>query len=472
MQEFTFSTSDPKQPQTQSSNQDAQDQVAEVLQQVQVQEKPKVQEPEQPSPQPNIPTTPPPPKPHKKKQAKPGEKKELNPKVVLATMLAGIFTAAAGFSMFLLLKPKSEDVKKTGEVKGEFVHVEDENSLEIPDNLKDTFLYTDNYNIFKTAKDGSTKEQLTDYKHGEDIQIKDLELIDSETLGYFRCQTTGGDYFNCEILRLNFLTKEVSSVQKIEGSRQLSQLSWASKDVYAYSLQDTTSNQMLINLVNNEVTNQIASIYTERNNRKTFVEDSQQLQFSPENKRILYLNTLGNQGFDFTLYVYDLSGTEIDRIDDATTPTWADEDTIVYRRYANIDSGALYFRDISVKRSFKMRNTAFASYDPKSFNSNLIYWEASNFGRSHIYDREKNSDELLKERTAFPIWLSQDEVILAQTRECKPNECSIPNTLEFENQFRIEEFFIHNLINQEETKIDIEPEYLQNGIVTWYNRHI
>ena len=68
------------------------------------------------------------------------------------------------------------------------------------------------------------------------------------------------------------------------------------------------------------------------------------------------------------------------------------------------------------------------------------------------------------------MWLSSEEIIIAKTRKCNPNECSFPGSLQYDLQAMIDSFYVRNIKTDTEIKIDIQTSFLKNGIVTWYTR--
>lgn len=342
-------------------------------------------------------------------------------------------------------------------------------SRQAPPSVKDKTFFTDMYNIYVSDKDGSNKVRLTEYQDG--TFLKDLKLINETTLGFYRCEGSLGD-FGCKILTVNITTKEVTTVREVDPNALLVQTDWINEDGYVYSAQYHNQSRLVGIYVKNELETQIFEHEFRRGDRDDFIEDDSQIRFSPKGDKIYQIYTKGGQGFDFTVYVFDLRGNGLDEIENATYPAWVDNDTVVYRRYSNKTSGYLYLRDLKSNKSARVERSSMAAYGPEVSGGRMFYWEASGLGSTYVYDFARGEGSLLYENSAYPKVLSDEEILIALTRSCRDEECEDYGTREYETQFVVDMFVVLNLTSGEKSRIESSVEELKGGVVTWYQRNI
>lgn len=411
------------------------------------------------------------------KHPKTNKVQKINYKVIFLGIITGILIIIAVIFAYLNIKQKTENNNEDNQdVLGIEEQKEDTSESSsvienIPASLKDKIFYTDGFNIYQAIKDGSDQIKLTDYKKIQGVKIEEVELIDEKNLGFSRCKRTSGNY-ECQILTVNLETQDVKPVKEIDNDLLLMQLTWANTEQYAYTVLNNNLNKLSIKYVSRQDEKEIAEIEIFETGRREFIEDDMQLRFSPNHNRIYYINTSAGTGFNFSINVYDLEGNLLDQIENATMPVWKDNNKLIYRRYSNSETGYLYLRDVIKKQSSNLKQSAEAAYNPEALEESVLYWEASGLGKSYLYYLQRNTTILLGDSTAFPVWLSKEEIIFAKTRKCKIAECEIQNSIEFDTQFVVEEYFVHDIKSENETKINIDIRYLKRGIVTWYNRYI
>jgi hypothetical protein len=403
-----------------------------------------------------------------------GGKKKRNCLVPFLIFLVIIFVIISGLLAYLYYKSQQTDSTEETTVEDSPISSEEDEEIEevvvtVPESLRDKIIYSDFYNIYIAEKDGSDEVQLTSYP--EEETVRDITLIDENNLGYFRCIPVEGD-FGCEIFTIEINSKAISSVKDISADTHISQLTWIDLNTYLYASVNEDWTIMTLTYETETGSEDIVSIPQNPAGRGGFIEDDVQLRFSPNAEKFYYIYTGGDDGFDFSVYVYDLEGALVDEIEDATKPYWVDDATIVYRSYSNEAAGYLYQRDLNTNLSEKLEQSTQSGYDPRVLDQRIVYWEASGTGKTYLYDLESDSNEAFDGDTAFAFWLTEDEVIAAKTRACGASECQMPGMTEMETQFLAEDFYIFNLETSEETKIELDAELLRYGAITWYNRSI
>lgn len=361
-----------------------------------------------------------------------------------------------------LVEQEAGEVIETGEVQG--VSTEDPAPI-APVNVRDRLFYIRDNNVYAASKTGEEITAMTSYATERPGAIADLNLIDENHLGFYMCSPGSG----CDLIRLDIASKETSIVQHFEDNIQLIAVAWETFDAYAYSYHDIAEERVTVKYRGITGEKTLAEFGYVQNDRDRFIEDDLQMSFSPSGEFLYYIYTQGQDGFDFTIYVYDTSGVEVDRIPDATMPDWYDDRTIVYRGYSNQSPGFLYIRDLTQNRSTKIQNSSRASYHPQANNSRITYWTSAGLGMTYVYDAQSLEVEVIGVNAAYPLWLSENEVLFASNRKCFSDECTV-GTIDFETQFVKERYYIQNLDTDEEYEVAIPVNSIEGEIVTWYNR--
>lgn len=353
--------------------------------------------------------------------------------------------------------PQAED---KGEVKGATDVVEDN------DTFKDKLFFVRSGNVFISDKNGKNKEQLTSYS--EDGQIQSLQLIDGAYLGYFKCESAATELV-CNIIKLEIATKKEESIKQFVSGAALQYVSWADSENFAYAIKEKVRGTVSVIYESSPTERVLLEYDSITSTRRSFIEDDQQLTFSPNKQHLYYINTQGKEGFDFTIYVYDVTGSELDIIEEATMPAWLDDETILYRAYSNSSAGNFYKRDIEKRMSDKLI-TPSAVYSPQVWDKKVLYWEAGSTGSTYVYNLSTGRNGLIDKNTAFGVWLSENEIIYANVRACQEGEC-IVGTMDYETQFTPFQYKVKNINTEISEDIDIDPVVLRAGFVTWYHRH-
>lgn len=370
------------------------------------------------------------------------------------------------------------------EEKEEETETEEDVEDDIPAYLEGKIIYVKDNNIYIADKYGKSSSKLTDYSEESIDNIRDLHLTVEDKLGFSRCEVTTGD-FGCKIYLLDIETKEVRVLKRLGKDMLISQVAIINEEKYAYSTNSTIylyEDGNHKELVNFEVPN--------LGGRGGVLGDSSRLEFSPDQTKLLHIDTGatrkdGENISEFVIYVFDLEGKQLDKVEDATQPVWKDDTTIVYRTLVGgEDTNELLFeRDIIKGKSTLLKSACpplydkngvsipyDGPYDPLVLGDRLIYWgiysEAFNYGKSYIYDISEDKRTELAGNIAYVIWLSESEIIYAKTVEPSGAQSSY----EILTNFEVEGYYVRDLDTGKDTKIDIEVSVLRMGIVTWYNK--
>lgn len=392
----------------------------------------------------------------------------INCRLVFAIMIF-VMIIILGIIFGFLYFRSDEDGDVLGTVE-EIAEDTDSSSDSVPAPLINKIIYHNGYNIFISDKDGSNPKQLTSYKVTIGSMIYEVELINNYLLGFIRCSVEDENYL-CSIVTYDLIKEEEEKLKDIPSEIQIENLTWVNLDRFAYTSLSKENRLLGINLIDKNIPKIITGFKIPDIKRDDFIEDDNKLVFSPDGSKLLYINTNSQTGFDFTTYIYDLNNSEVHTIYDATKPTWKDNQTIIYRKYSNSEAGPLYQYHLGNKQSEKLVNMLSASYDPNVLGKNLVFWEASSRGKSYLYDLYMKKQVKIADESAYPIWLSNSEIIIAKTRKCEVNECTEQGKEEYESQLKITGYALFNLETSETIDIKLSENDIEDGMITWFNRH-
>jgi len=354
----------------------------------------------------------------------------------------------------------------------------------VPDFWKDKIIYKDNFNLFLADKDGSDKVQLTSFAPQSSSYIVDPYLIDENLLGFGKCyyEQNGAD---CTIYTVNVKNQILKTVKELESGDRLVQITWDDADTYAYVLGLSNGDQwkILYNDEGNETL--IDTIDQLALGRGGIMEDCMRLRFSPDGKKLFYINTAGQIGIDFTVYVYG-NGSKICEIENATMPVWKDNNSIVYV-YINsnnaADIGKIYEMNLTslefaeLQGAYPGSSINFSgSFDTTYYDGRVIYWgvleDVESEGKVQDYDFRLNTLFTKDGSWIRPVVLSEDEFILTKTIPATLEEAMMPDSFENLTGLSIEGVYVLNVNTEVETEIDVDSQYLLAGVITWYHRYL
>ncbi len=389
----------------------------------------------------------------------------LNPIIafmMFALVISTFFAFFFAFKYFKLKKETNQKSENNGEVLGETNTIENTSEEKNQEEFRDKLFYTDNINIYRASKNGKNIIKLTNYDNNRS-RIYELEIINENFLGYFRCETS------CQINKLDIKTRKSSLVKEIEPSMKPVQLTWEDDNKLVYTFINNQTQELNIVYFDNGNELLIDKILIAQGNRPSFIEDSWRLEFSPNKDKFLHIHTTSEYGLNFTTKIYDKKGNLFGEIYNSTMPAWKDNNSIVYRNYSNQNAGYLYEYNINSKQIEKIASSMPLSYLPQIANQYVVYWE----GNKNIFLLDLNTKEnkLIAGNYINPIWLSQNEIILASLRNCEEYECETYGTFEYELQSVIAGYYIYNIQEEKFYDLEINPEHLNNGISTWISKH-
>jgi hypothetical protein len=398
--------------------------------------------------------------------------------IILLLLLLLCGACAAIYFFFIKDKDETETENETSQDEDTSTSSVQEEEVKV---LDGKIIYRDTYNLYMADKDGGNKIKLTSFSESESGLFIHPQLVSDEAVGFGRCTFSGIDQ-NCKIYLLDITTKEIETI-KTFTDEQLNQLGFYTVDEYAYAYYSADRSTYQINYVKDEDDSKIVDLEPQLVGRGGFLADTSRLRFSPNGESILHIDTSSCDGMNFTLYVYDLEGNEVDEVEGVTFPAWKDDETVVYRTFSmdpiiEDELGGIYERDVELQQSTKVsdayaypdENPAFnGGYNLDMFKDRVIYWGISgptSVGYSYYYDFSEEAIEEANTDAVYPVWLSSDEIIFAATRAATEDEYMIPDSFSGLTELSIDEFDILDLTTGETTKIDVETDWLFYGVIT------
>jgi hypothetical protein len=221
--------------------------------------------------------------------------------------------------------------------------------------------------------------------------------------------------------------------------------------------------------VDNGIDKEIVSVQNEAGGRGGIYGDCSRLNFSPDKTKLLHIATWLRTGLDFTIYVYDLNGTLLDKVDDATKPVWKDNNTIVYEASNVNGTSGLFARNIQAKSSASVDGTVDNAYEGRILDGKLVYWELiktgnKGNGKVHTYTFVDKKDQVLQGYFSNAKWLFEDVLSMQKTRQSTQEEIDMVESITGQFGLTQENFFIRDI--SANTDVDTGKTY---ELVTYYS---
>lgn len=259
---------------------------------------------------------------------------------------------------------------------------------------KRAIFYVKGKNIFMTDRFGKNKVQITDHPETDVGRPQNLQVIDDNYIGYYKCDTVPGD-FDCRVYRANVALRQTRLILRENKETLMLQTGWYDKDTFAYTISGKLAEHWLIYLYRNGEKALIKEIKGELYGRGGFIEDSGKLSFSPDGTKILHIYTSSPRSpMDFNVYIFDTDGNALAEVENATQPAWLDDRTIVFRRYPG---GGLYSLGVDTKKENKLSGISDNAYNPKVLpgTQKIVYWVNEGNGQVWMADLATGTNEKL-----------------------------------------------------------------------------
>lgn len=302
--------------------------------------------------------------------------------------------------------------------------------------------YSKDNNIF--SYDAKTKETVkwTNYaknkssspaydetgKQIPNIEIRDITVIDENTIGFGKCGVVTGD-FGCGLYTLELRTKAISEKKKLDKEDLLLNAGWLNESKFAYLIHTKKNDgRWQFYLVQDGVNKKLIDLSTESYGRGGFIEDSEKIEFSPNGDRFFFISTAPPQSDNFIAFAvhgYDsFSGQEIFTIQNATMPVWLNNQKVIFRKYYSKDNNqnGVYIYDLTTREEKRIEEISADSYHPSvTPEGKIVFW--SNGDKNlWIYNLESRERKLLINKAISGFWVTPTKVVYEEIEPCNGRE--------------------------------------------------
>lgn len=313
--------------------------------------------------------------------------------------------------------------------------------------------YEKDNNIFSYDTKTKQIEKWTNYPKNKDyspaydesgkqipsISIRDIDVIDKNTLGFAKCGVIVGD-FGCGLYLLDLRTKDITQKKKLDNEDLLSNSGWFNQNRFAYLMTTKRNNgRWQLFLANDNETKLLVDLSSEGMGRGGFIEDSEKIEFSPNGNYFFHISTASARAIeDFTTHIYDaITGKELSIIQNSTMPSWIDNQRIIFRRYIRGDNlkNGLYVYNLNSKIETKVESISSDAYDPEvlSDEGKVVYrtdpdhWSYTD-KKLWLYDLNSGENRLLLNNVNSGYWLSPTKIVFQEIELCSESEaCGTAN---------------------------------------------
>ena len=276
----------------------------------------------------------------------------------------------------------------------------------------------------KWTNDAKNKSSSPAYdetgKQIPNIEIKDIRVIDENTLGFGKCGIVTGN-FGCGLYTLDLKTKEVNEKKKIDSNMLILALDFASPNKFAYLV--TADQKWQVFLFENATLKTLEDLTIETYGRGGFIEDSEKIRFSKDGKYVLQISTSSPRNpSDFNIYVYDLTSGSKQVISGATQPEWLDNKIIVYRKYEKNGDG-LYLYNVDTKNQEKINGVDNASYNPTVLTgTNKVIYTLYPNKQIWFYDFNTKKNSKISDSSLNGFWVTPTKIVYEEIELCNGKE--------------------------------------------------
>ena len=281
---------------------------------------------------------------------------------------------------------------------------------------------TDIYSYDPAAKevaqwnDGSSQVDVEGEPHTE---IKSLERIDANTVGFSRCDVVAGNY-NCALYTLDLDSNTVSRRKSFGADDLLTTVGWGGINKVGYITE--TDNRWRMTVQDKTTKTVLKTIESAMAGRGGSRNDISAIKFSPSTNKVLYIDTAPpDKAVDFTVYVYNLETNQELQVADATHPAWLNENEIVYR---DVEDQVLKVFNLNTQAVRTLAGSKPDAYFPHVLiNSGKILYETYPEKAVYAYDAEEGTNEKITDLAQGPVWLSSQLIAYEELEPCPESGC-------------------------------------------------
>jgi len=221
-------------------------------------------------------------------------------------------------------------------------------------------------------------------------------------------------------------------------------------------------NSLSLNIFNLNTNQNIASIpYL---SRALDINDSLYIRFSPDDKKVMVVNTLVNES-ESSITIFDLEGNIIIKLNKEKNivPTFGffmNDNLIYYKK-----DDYLYLRLLDTDKDTKVTDRIVGAFNfqPSPDKSKLTYstydWN-SGISTIWVYEIGVNEIKRLKDQSNYPIWIDNNNLISLKQPDCI--RCPA-------NKFTFEDFVKSDLLNKTDTDLIIDIKNIEQVVYSVEN---
>jgi len=260
----------------------------------------------------------------------------------------------------------------------------------------------------------------------------------------------------------NFNLQDQTSLKLLEiPKNKIVHMRWSHQgDMFAFLVDNKSS--LDLNIFNLSTNQNIASIpYL---SRALDINDSLYIRFSPDDKKIMAVNTLVNEN-EPAITILDLEGNIILNLnrEKNITPTFGffmNDNLIYYKK-----DDYLYLRPLDSDKDTKVTDRIVGAFNfrPSPDKSKLTYstydWN-SGISTIWVYEIGVNEIKRLKDQTNYPLWIDNNNIVAFKQPDCI--RCSA-------NKFTLEDFVKSDLLNKTDTDLIIDIKNIEQVVYSVEN---
>ncbi len=272
--------------------------------------------------------------------------------------------------------------------------------------------YFKNSNIWVVNNDGSGKTQLTNDGDGNNVRYTTMDWKSPGILSYGRCNADG-----CKVFNHDVYTDTITEVFQLPPfTNDLNEMKWshdASMLAYIFVKGDYSKELAL----RTGGTSSTIKMYAQPPGRGGGYFDGIEIEFSPDDSKMLVLNTIIDPTMYSNIYVFDTAGTTLLEIADGTHPTFEDNGAFYYIEDNKIKRAVIATASSSVVYNFGTEQGYNIKNSPDGYF--IAYWSIIGGDQvSLAYYDTGGSPSQIAPGYANPQWLDDNsEYVVALDTE-------------------------------------------------------
>lgn len=295
---------------------------------------------------------------------------------------------------------------------------------EIPDTQRIAYIKNGN-SIWSSDLNGENKERYVEIPIDSENEITSINWKDKDNLGYTNCDSGG----NCELSSYNLESRSITP--ELTKDTTIEAFAWSPDLSYLAYVENNSSNTVY-RLKLGTVDTKLTEFGYERDETLTvsqvfFTSDSRYVIYSSLKKDLPAPDRNGNIDESKAeiypvIYVYQVNGSPVDQITNASDPFLIDDQTLAYRT----TGGQLLYSVIGTGDETEIAD--FVGFNPEISmdKKNVAYWRNETGGNIvvlGIYDSNLNIHRNILRGVVLPVWINNQAVVGIKADSCFAENC-------------------------------------------------